>query len=535
MNTPRDNWPDYFRQLWMHRELGISLDPSRMQLPADLYERMRRPFGRAMAAMQALESGAVANPDEGRRVGHYWLRAPELAPDPETARAITDGAAAARQFAEDVLAGRVTAPDGSRFTDVLCIGIGGSALGPQLLFDALGDTPGSRGLPLYFIDNTDPAGIDRTLARLSDRLGSLLVVVTSKSGGTPETRNGMLEVASALEAAGEALAGHAVAITGADSQLDRQAEAEGWLARFPMHDWVGGRTSLFSVVGLLPAALAGVDTSALVEGAHAMDEATRAEAPEHNPAAILALAWYDAGDGGCGRRDMVVIPYKDALLLLARYLQQLVMESLGKGRDLDGGEVAQGIAVYGNKGSTDQHAYVQQLREGLDNFFVTFVEVLEGRPAEAASLQVEEDVTSADYLSGFLHGTRRALSDNGRRSLTITLPRVDARRLGALVALFERAVGFYASLVHVNAYHQPGVEAGKRAAAERLDLQRALLAVLRGSPDREFGLHDVAAAAGSDDVEGAYQTLRHLAANRSGVSLTGDPREPATLRARYTR
>ena len=97
-----------------------------------------------------------------------------------------------------------------------------------------------------------------------------------------------------------------------------------------------------------------------------------------NPAALLALAWHHAGDGR-GGRDMVVIPYKDRLALLARYLQQLVMESLGKEKDLDGRVVHQGLAVYGNKGSTDQHAYVQQLREGLDNFFVTFIRVLTER------------------------------------------------------------------------------------------------------------------------------------------------------------
>ncbi len=97
-----------------------------------------------------------------------------------------------------------------------------------------------------------------------------------------------------------------------------------------------------------------------------------------NPAALLALMWYHAGNGR-GAKDMVILPYKDRLLLLSRYLQQLVMESLGKELDLDGKVVNQGIAVYGNKGSTDQHAYVQQLREGVNNFFATFIEVLKDR------------------------------------------------------------------------------------------------------------------------------------------------------------
>ena len=121
------------------------------------------------------------------------------------------------------------------------------------------------------------------------------------------------------------------------------------------------------------------------------------------------------------RRKLRIGPWvKDRLLLFSRYLQQLVMESLGKERDLDGKVVNQGIAVYGNKGSTDQHAYVQQLREGVNNFFVTFIEVLLDREGE--SIEVEPGVTSGDYLSGFLLGTRRALHENGRESMTLTIP-----------------------------------------------------------------------------------------------------------------
>ena len=174
---------------------------------------------------------------------------------------------------------------------------------------------------------------------------------------------------------------------------------------------------------------------------------------------------------------MVILPYKDSLLLFSRYLQQLVMESLGKEQDLDGNTVHQGIAVYGNKGSTDQHAYVQQLREGIPNFFATFIEVLEGRAGD--SIEVEPGATSGDFLSGFLLGTRQALYENHRDSITVTIPQVNPTTIGALIALYERAVGFYASLVNINAYHQPGVEAGKKAAASILDLQKRVIQVLK--------------------------------------------------------
>jgi glucose-6-phosphate isomerase len=283
--------------------------------------------------------------------------------------------------------------------------------------------------------------------------------------------------------------------------------AEGWLERFPMWDWVGGRTSVTSAVGLLPMALQGLDVDGFLAGAAAMDEATRAADAPANPAMLLALAWLHATGGRGGKRAMVVLPYKDRLLLFSRYLQQLVMESLGKRLDLGGARVDQGLTVYGNKGSTDQHAYVQQLRDGADDFFAVFVRVLEAGPGD---LEVEPGVTAGDYLHGFLLGTRRALAENGRGSVTITVDRVDARTVGALVALFERAVGFYATIVGVNAYHQPGVEAGKKAAAAILALQRRVAGALAPEPrDAEA----VAKALGEPDVETVQLLLEHLAAN----------------------
>jgi glucose-6-phosphate isomerase len=243
-----------------------------------------------------------------------------------------------------------------------------------------------------------------------------------------------------------------------------------------------------------------------------MDGATRDRRIARNPAALLALAWYHAG-AGRGAMDMVIIPYKDRLALFSRYLQQLVMESLGKEKDLDGRVVEQGIAVYGNKGSTDQHAYVQQLRDGVKNFFATFIEVLEGR--KGASIEVEPGITSADYLAGFLLGTRQALAEKDRGSITITVRDVSPRTIGMLIALYERAVGVYASLVNVNAYHQPGVEAGKKAAARVLDVQRRLAAVLREREGEGLTAEEAAVASGvPDEVETAFHILERLAADR---------------------
>jgi glucose-6-phosphate isomerase len=165
---------------------------------------------------------------------------------------------------------------------------------------------------------------------------------------------------------------------------------------------------------------------------------------------------------------------------------------------------------------------VQQLRDGVANFFVTFIEVRKARAT--AGMEVEPGVRSGDYLEGFLRGTRTALYEGGRDSITVSIPEVNAYTVGALIALYERAVGFYASLVNINAYHQPGVEAGKKAATAVLELQLRVAAALAESKGQPATAESVAARVGADS-EAVYHVLQHLAANRSGmiVSLEGDP------------
>ncbi|QQE65392.1 glucose-6-phosphate isomerase [Leptolyngbya sp. BL0902] len=518
-------WQRYKDWLYYHERLGFYLDVSRMGFDDAFVAKMQPRFAKAFEDMAALEAGAIANPDENRMVGHYWLRNADLAPTPELKQDILDTLFHIEQFASQVRTGGICPPGQEHFTDVLSIGIGGSALGPQFVAQALG--PDFPPLKIHFIDNTDPEGIDRTLAKLEDVLPTTLVIVTSKSGGTPETRNGMLEVMNKFAAKGLDFPKQAVAVTGRGSLLENQAIQEGWLATFPMRDWVGGRTSELSAVGLLPAALQNISIRSILGGAKEMDIATRVPDLRRNPAALIALAWYYAGNGR-GDKDMVVLPYKDSLLLFSRYLQQLVMESLGKEKDLDGNVVYQGIAVYGNKGSTDQHAYVQQLRDGLPSFFVTFIEVMKDRAGE--SIELEPGITSGDYLFGFLQGTRKALYDNARESITITIPEVNAHTVGALIALYERAVGLYASLVNINAYHQPGVEAGKKAAAEVLKVQTAIVDTLRQS-ETPLSLKELAENAGyPDDIETIYALVRHLHSNQRQVVIHGNPGYPDVIK-----
>jgi glucose-6-phosphate isomerase len=506
-------WKRYQQSLCACPGVGLTLDISRMAAPDEFLASMEPAMKQAYDAMARLEGGAIANPDEQRMVGHYWLRDPGRAPQAALKDAIERTVADVKAFAGDVHSGKVAPPSAKKFTDLLVIGIGGSALGPQLVADALGSRRDK--MKVVFIDNTDPDGIDRAVATLAGRLKSTLSVVISKSGGTKETRNGMLEIEEAYKARGLSFARHAVAVTGEGSALDKHAASQGWIRRFPMWDWVGGRTSVLSAVGLLPAALQGLDIAAMLEGARAMDDCTRSTQTRQNPAALMALMWHHA-TGGRGAKDMVVLPYKDRLLLLSRYLQQLVMESLGKRLDLDGNVVEQGLAVYGNKGSTDQHAYVQQLRDGVNNFFATFIVVLQDRsPAIARKgFVVEPDVTTGDFLNGFWQGTRQALFEQGRPSMTLTINEVNAFTLGAIIALYERTVGLYATLVNINAYHQPGVEAGKKAAEAVLDVQRKVLGALRAKP-QAWSVEELAQEIGSpSSAETVFHVLEHLAANK---------------------
>ena len=512
------SWSRFKQYHYNNTDLGLALDISRMDFSDDFFESMESNIQKAYADMEALEKGAIANPDEERMVGHYWLRAPELAPEEAISKEIESTLADIKAFAGRVREGEIEGQTGP-FQNCLVIGIGGSALGPQFVAEALGEPDGDQ-LALYFFDNTDPDGIDRTLAHLGSELGQTLCVVISKSGGTPETRNGMLEAQRAYSEAELDFAKHAIAITGAGSKLDTVASEENWIQRFPMWDWVGGRTSELAAVGLIPAALQGIDIDSLLAGAKAMDVCTRETETAKNPAALLSLMWYYATNG-VGEKDMVILPYKDRLQLFSKYLQQLIMESLGKETDLDGNVVNQGIAVYGNKGSTDQHAYIQQLREGVHNFFVTFIEVLKDR--NEPELEVEPGITAGDYLKGFLLGTRKALHDNGRQSITITVHEVTPFTVGMLIALYERAVGLYASLVNINAYHQPGVEAGKKAASEVLELQHSVVSFLNERVGESFTPDAIAESIeGEADPEQIFKLLEHLAANSSrGIERSG--------------
>ena len=488
-------------------ETGFSIDFSGMNVSDADIDALSDKLAAAHAEMGRIEAGEIKNIDENRKVTHFTDRAAyrnsELFKDVEA-------------FANDIKSGRITGATGQRFESLVVNGIGGSALGPQLLQFAINGpcwnelSADKRGgaLKIYFTDNTDTAGLADILAAVD--LDSTLVLSISKSGGTQETKNNMMAFERFYGDADIDFAKHACAITMPGSQLDQHARENGWMKIFPMAESIGGRTSETAIVGHLPAALTGADFGKLLDGAIHMDEWTRTPDAKNNPAYLLATVWFVVGNGK-GDRNMVIVPYSDRLLPLSRYLQQLVMESLGKELDRDGNVVHQGLTVFGNKGGTDAHAFIQQLNDGRDDFFATFIEVLK----DAIDIPVGDNIFMGDYLHGFQAGLAEALQSKSRQVIQIAVRNADEFNLGALIALYERSVAFYAELININAFHQPGVEAYKKASKRIIALLQNVNSKLPTLAGTSGTAAELAEKAGIEDVVAFEGILAKAAENSS--------------------
>jgi glucose-6-phosphate isomerase len=365
---------------------------------------------------------------------------------------------------------------GQWFEDVVVLGIGGSGLGAVALREALLG-PGWNDLDdeardhfprLHVVDNPDPVTFGRLMGRLDPT--RVLFNVVSKSGSTAETMAQYLVARSWVEDAigPEQARGHFLFTTDpAKGALRQIAEAEG-IPALPVPENVGGRFSVLSPVGLLPAAVCGVDVEALLAGAAHMEERCRSEILLENPAAVLAGLLHHA-DTTTGRPIHVLMPYADQLRAVALWFQQLWAESLGKVRE-DGGERRHvGPTPLASSGATDQHSLVQLFMEGPDDKVVLFVGV-EDRGTEVEIPARHPEIPALGYLGG--HGlgelldterraTAEALRRRGRPNATLILPRVDAASLGQLLMLLEVATVYAGALYGVDPLDQPGVELGK--------------------------------------------------------------------------
>ncbi len=488
------------RRLAAHplRELLVDEDrPARMTLAAAGlvadFSKQRLDTG-AVAALDALAvsagvpaararlfAGGIVNPTEGRPALHTALRG--VGGPADVGAAVATERMAIRRFAERFRAGGFNGFDGRPLRALVCIGIGGSDLGPRLVCDALAPAIAPNGasdgaphvapVDVRFVANVDPSDLHRTLAGMDPRSTGFLVV--SKTFTTRETLANADAARRWLRAAGADEAGatgHLVGVTANADGAARYGLPPDRILRF--WDWVGGRYSLWSSVGVSIAVACGPAVfDALLDGAAAMDAHFRdAPLPANLPVRLGLVSLWNRNALAC--TSQAVIPYAERLRLLPTYLQQLVMESNGKSARLDGSRIDQPTApvIWGVSGTNGQHSFFQQLHQGPDVVPVDFIVAREpevtaaGDPrhailvanclAQSAALALgrpaPDEAAGEDWHKAF---------PGNRPSTVIILPRVDAAALGALLAAYEHAT-FVASIVlGINAFDQFGVEYGK--------------------------------------------------------------------------
>ncbi len=364
-----------------------------------------------------------------------------------------------------------------RFSDVVILGIGGSSLGPSALYAALRDSADeSPGAPLlHFPDNVDPFEFDRLLNQLD--LERTLFNVVTKSGGTPETITQFLIVRERLEhRLKDRYRDHLVFTTDPEKGHLRRIAREENIRAFDIDPGVGGRFSVLTPVGLLPAALGGLDVESLCRGAAAAAEACSTDNIMESPAYRFALSL-------CLMRDLkgagtvVMMPYSNRLLGLADWFRQLWAESLGKKVNLKGEEVFWGQTPEKALGATDQHSMVQLYIEGPFDKVICFLEV-EDHGVDVVIPGIYPDQPDLDFWAGHTlselinaekHATEEALTQAGRPNLTAVFPRVDAFAVGQFLMTLEIATVFAGSFLGINPLDQPGVELGKVLTRKRLE------------------------------------------------------------------
>jgi glucose-6-phosphate isomerase len=356
-------------------------------------------------------------------------------------------------------------------TDFIHVGIGGSALGPIAVHHALNHPyynllAGRGGPRLHFAENTDPA----TLAAILDvaDMGRTWVNVVTKSGSTAETMANFLVLRGALvEALGESGYGERLVFTTdpEEGYLTQIANQEG-IKTLPIPPDVGGRFSVLTPVGLFPAAVTGLDISSLLRGAAQCADEVTEKGPDHP--VVEGAAYYYLMDTTRGRNVRVMMPYADALDRLAAWFVQLWAESLGK--------EGKGSTPHGAVGTTDQHSQVQLYMEGPQDKVIEVIEV-EQHPRDLSIPKAYEDLEGVSYLGGHTmaellnvecDATRKALVEAGRPNSTIKIGTIDEEHLGYLFQALEVQTAISGSLYGVNAFDQPGVEAGKQITYSRM-------------------------------------------------------------------
>jgi glucose-6-phosphate isomerase len=424
--------------------------------------------------IEAMLAGERINLSENRSVLHTALRREGGAPVVVDGRDVMPDVRATRAriaaLATSLRDGTRRGATGAPIRHVIAIGIGGSDLGPRLCVDALANPASPPPVPVRFVSNVDPDELDRALAGCDP--ATTLAIVESKTFTTQETLANASALRAWLRAAmpGADTRGHFIGVTAnVDAAKSFGVDAD---AILPMWDWVGGRYSLWSAVGLPIAIACGPAAfDALLAGAAALD-AHFATAPlARNLPALMGLCdWFNVRAYGAQQR--LVVPYARALSLLPSYLQQLTMESNGKSVTRDGAPVdgATEASLWGGAGTDGQHAYFQWLHQGTHPVPVEFVVAVDAAhdatagAGERQSLLVANALAQAQALMQGRDGDAAHRCPGNRPSTVVMMPRVDARHLGALIALWEHRTFVEGCLYGINSFDQFGVELGKSLA-----------------------------------------------------------------------
>lgn len=435
------------------------VDDRTLPLLLDLAEERQLP-----AAIAAMFRGDEINNTEHRPALHVALRQPAAnSAHPEVAETLER----MRSFVDEVRSGKWTGHTGKPIKSVINIGIGGSDLGPVMVSDALAEFADNK-LDVRFVSNVDPVHLQRSLNKLDAE--ATLFIVASKSFTTLETHQN----ASAARRwflsncnDEEAIAQHFVAIT-----TNLEAAADFGIPQenlFPMWDWVGGRYSLWSAIGLPIALGLGMEHfERLLAGAHAMDEHFRTQPLSENMPVLMALltVWYTTFFDA---HSTAVVPYSQALDKFPTYLQQLYMESLGKRVDQEGQPVSTGTgeAVWGTAGTNGQHSYFQLFHQGTQFIPVDFIAVAQSGADDNHEAHQHLLANCLSQSLALMEGTpdesdpHKYIPGN-RPSNTLVLPQLDPYHLGSLIALYEHKVYAQSVLWGINAFDQWGVELGKK-------------------------------------------------------------------------
>jgi len=500
--------PDRFSRFSLEAG-GVFLDYSKNRITADtmrLLCALARERG-VEAHRDAMFRGERINSTEGRSVLHVALRnrsdRPVLVDGHDVMPGVRSVLAHMREFSEAIRSGSWKGYTGQVITDVVNIGIGGSDLGPVMVTEALAPYRHPR-LRLHFVSNVDGTHIAETLRRITPE--SALFIIASKTFTTQETvANATTAREWFLRSAGDpaAVAKHFVALSTnatavAGFGIDTRNMFEFW-------DWVGGRYSLWSAIGLSIAIGIGPDHfEELLEGAHEMDEHFRTAPLERNMPAILALLgiWYN---NFFGAESFAILPYDQYLHRFAAYFQQGDMESNGKRVTRDGETVdySTGPIVWGEPGTNGQHAFYQLIHQGtklvpadflapiethnplgqhhellLSNFFAQTEALMRGKTAEEVRAELEGSGLSGTEIAALLP---HKVFPGNRPTNSLLVRKITPRTLGALIALYEHKIFVQGSVWGINSFDQWGVELGKQ-------LAKKILPELR-SPER-IGAHD---------------------------------------------